>query len=353
MTVRVSVIGAGWFAAQNHIPVLARRPDVELDGVCRIGAGELERVRSHFNFKFASEDYRDILARRPDAVVISTPHHLHYEQTCAALDAGAHVLVEKPMTLDPTHAWELVDRARAAGKHLVVANGYHYLDQLETLQSALRDGAVGTIEHVLCTFVSATRAVFEGDVGLKRWSTTFFRPERATWQSPDQGGGFAYGQMSHSIALMLLLTGLEPEAVCGRVFSKNGVDLCDAAIVRFRNGAVASLSGAAAMPEGERGMLRLVITGSDGVLEVEMDRDRAVLRRLDGANRIWNIPTGAWTYNCEGPPNALVELCQGRGKNQSPGEIGAATVDVIAALLTSAGRDGSEVVVTKAMATLS
>ena len=350
MTVRVSVIGAGWFAAQNHIPVLARRPEVELDGVCRIGVAELERVRSHFKFNFASEDYREVLARRPNAVVISTPHHLHYEQTCAALAAGAHVLIEKPMTLDPDHAWDLVDRARAAGKHLLVANGYHYLDHLDTIRAALRDGAVGTIEHVLCTFVSATRAVFEGDVGLKRWSTTFFRPERTTWQSPDQGGGFAYGQMSHSIAMMLLLTGLEPEAVCGRTFCRNGVDLCDAGIVRFRNGAVASLSGAAAMPEGERGMLRLVITGSEGVLEVEMDRDRAVLRRLDGAHRTWNIPDGAWTYHCEGPPNALVDLCQGRGENRSPGEIGAATVDVIAALLASARQDGSEVAVTTSMA---
>jgi predicted dehydrogenase len=340
--IKVAVIGAGWFAAQNHIPVLARRPEVILDGVCRKGAAELERVRSHFGFAFAGEHYREVLARRPQAVVISTPHHLHYEQARAALEAGAHVLVEKPMTLDPAQAWDLVERARAAGRHLLVANGYNYLDHVETMQQALAEGAVGEIEHVLCTFVSATRGVFEGDVGLQRWQTTFFRPDRATWQDPGQGGGFAYGQMSHSIAMLLLLTGLQPVAASGRAFSRNGVDLCDAGVVRFKGGAVASLSGAAAMPEGERGMLRFVVTGSQGVLEIDFDRDRAVLRRLDGAHRTWDIPAGAWTYDCVGPVNALVDLALGKGENRSDGALGAATVSVIAAFLQSAKGDGGE-----------
>lgn len=343
MPLKVSVIGAGWFGAQNHIPVLAGRPEVVLDGVCRLGAAQLERVRAHFGFPFASEDYREILARRPDAVVISTPHHLHYEQACAAIAAGCHVLVEKPMTLDPAQAWDLVARANAAGRHLVVANGYHYLPHLDSIREALAEGAVGTIEHVLCTFVSATRAVFEGDVGMKRWETTFFRPDVSTWQSPGQGGGFAYGQLSHSIAMLLLLTGLDPVAVLGRTFSKNGVDLCDAAVVRFASGAVAALSGAAATPEGERGMLRFVITGSEGVMELEFDRDRAVLRRLDGGRRTWDVAPGAWVYGCAGPVNALVDLALGHGINRSPGTIGAATVATIAALLASAGEGGREV----------
>ena len=109
---KAAVIGAGWFAAQNHIPVLASRPEVVLDGVCRKGAAELARVRDHFGFAFGSEDYRELLARRPDIVVVSSPHALHYEHAKAALEAGAHVMCEKPMTLDPAEAWELVALAR-------------------------------------------------------------------------------------------------------------------------------------------------------------------------------------------------------------------------------------------------
>ena len=355
MTVRVSVIGAGWFAAQNHIPVLAQRPDVELDGVCRIGAGELERVRSHFNFKFSSrEDYREAsLHIDPTPLSVFNAHHLHYERTCAALDAGAHVLGGEAHDVDPTHAWELVDPARVAGKHLVVANGYHYLDQLETLQSALRGcGAIGDDRAcVLPPSSRRIRAVFEGDVGLKRWSTTFFGGERPG-SLPDRAAECLWTDVPlHCADAASHRTGARG---CFRsVLSlQNSVDLYDAAMVRFHNGAVASLSGAAAMPEGERGMLRLVITGSDWRPRSGDGPRPSGPTTARWANRIWNIPTGAWTYDCEGPPNALVELCQGVA-DQSPGEIGAATVDVIAALLTSAGRDGSEVVVTKAMATLS
>ena len=343
--IRAAVIGAGWFAAQNHIPVLAKRADVVLDGVCRIGAAELERVRSHFGFAFASEDYRELLARRPQVVVVASPHHLHYEHCMAALDAGAHVLCEKPMTLDPAQAWALEAHARKLGRSLVLANGFQFLVGIAALKQALQDGAVGRVEHVACSFVSATRAVFEGDVGLARWRTHFFRPDRATWQDPAQGGGFAYGQLSHSIALMLWLSGLEPQAVNAHNYRVGAVDLCNAASVVCSNGAVVSLSGAAALPEGQRALLRLLIAGTEGVLDIEIDRDHAMLHRHDGAQRDLSVPAGQWNYHCEGPVHAVVDLAQGRGENLAPAHIGAATVSVIAAILAPAGNGGTSTAV--------
>ena len=337
--VKAAVIGAGWYAAQSHIPTLAARPDVVLDGVCRLGALELEKARAHFGFQFASEDYRAVLARRPEVVVVASPHHHHYEHCCAAIAAGAHVLCEKPMTLDPFQAWDLEARARAAGSSLLLANGYHYLPGVEPLRQALLQGAVGRIEHVSCSFVSATRAVFEGDVGLARWQTHFFRPARTTWQNPELGGGFAYGQLSHSIALTLWLTGLQAQAVSAHNYCVEGNDLCNAASVLCGDGAVVSLSGAAAMPEGQRALLRLLVTGTEGVMEVELDRDGAVLHRHDGGNRDLGVAPGQWNYHCEGPVHALVNTAQGSGINLSPAPIGAATVSVISALVASA-RDG-------------
>ncbi len=52
---------------------------------------------------------------------------------------------------------------------------------------------------------------------------TFFRPEKSTWQDPAQGGGFAYGQMSHCLALMFFLTGLSPETVSAQTFGLAGL----------------------------------------------------------------------------------------------------------------------------------
>ena len=128
---KAAVIGAGWYGAENHIPVLSRRPEVVLDGVCRLGAAELEKVKSHFGFAFASEDYREVLARKPDIVVVSTPHQHHYAQARDAIEAGAHVLCEKPLTLDPAEAWDLVARARRSRRHLLIANGYQYMPHTE------------------------------------------------------------------------------------------------------------------------------------------------------------------------------------------------------------------------------
>ena len=128
LPLRAAVLGAGWYAAQNHIPVLQARPEVVLDSVSRLGQDELERVKTHFGFAFASESAEDVLARRPDIVVVATPHQLHYRFAKAALEGGAHVLVEKPMTLDPAEAWEL----------LAFMNSKEQLEALQTFQPGIK-----------------------------------------------------------------------------------------------------------------------------------------------------------------------------------------------------------------------
>ena len=176
-----------------------------------------------------------------------------------------------------------------------------------------------------------------------------FRPARDTWQDPANGGGFAYGQLSHSVALTLWLTGLDALSVSAHNFNVDGNDLCNAASVLCANGSVLSLSGAAALPEGQRALLRFFITGNEGVMEVELDRDRVSLSRHDGENRLpLSISPGQWNYHCEGPIHAVVDLAQGRGSNLTPGAIGAATVSVIAALAASSKNGGNAVAVVQA-----
>jgi len=344
--VRTAVIGAGWWGAEVLIPTLARRDDVELDGVSRLGAAELARVKDHFRFAFASEDYRAVLARKPAAVIVSSPHGLHYEHAKAALEAGAHVLVEKPMTVDPREAWDLVALAARQQRQLLVSNGYHYLPGIAALQQRLSSGAVGTIEHVTCHFATPTRAVFAGDKGLARWQTAFFRPDKATWQDPGQGGGFAYGQLSHSLAMMFWMTGLDAESVAARR-APGKVDLCDAATVTFAGGAIGMVGGSAAVPQGGRQQLRLFVGGTAGSFTLDVDLDRAELLRHDGANETTARAAGDWVYRCDGPVDRLVELAQGHGENWSPGVVGAKTVELIAAIHRSAEAGGTPVAVTR------
>ncbi|MGG5823828.1 Gfo/Idh/MocA family protein [Falsiroseomonas sp. HW251] len=340
---RVAVIGAGWWAAAHHIPNLAAIPGVQLDAVCRLGAAELSAVRDRFGFAFASESVEEVLARRPDAVVVSSPHPLHHAHAAAALTAGAHVLVEKPMTLDPAQAWDLVARARRADRQLIVGNGYHWRPGIAAIRDRLAARAIGRLEHALCSFVSATRNVFSGNQGMGLWKTTMFRPPPSTWQDPAGGGGFAWGQMSHSVALLLWLTGLEPDRVAATMLGEP-VDLAVSAALRFRGGANAVLSGAAAWPEGSPALLRLVMTGDAGTLDLSVDGHCALVRRLDGTVEDLSPSAGAWYYDTAGPIHALVAAARGDSSlNLAPGEIGAATVSVLAALHESAASGGGAV----------
>jgi len=338
---RAAVIGAGWFAAQNHIPVLAGRPEVVLDGVCRLGASDLARVKSHFGFAFASQDPAEVLARDPDIVVVASPHRFHYEHAAAALRAGAHVLCEKPMTLDPAEAWALVDLARACDRHLLIANSYNYLPQVDALRQRIAGGAIGTLEHAMCSFVSVTRDVFTGARGLSKWDDTFFRPERSTWQDPAAGGGFAYGQLSHSLALMFFLTGTIPESVGAMTVEQDGVDIADAAMLRLRGGAVASISGSVAMPETGRALMRIFLCGSGGVALAEFDRNIGEIRTNDAPPERLALGPTDWQVRSDGPVHALVDLALGRGTNLSPGDIGARTTATVAAMLASARAGGA------------
>jgi hypothetical protein len=108
---------------------------------------------------------------------------------------------------------------------------------------------------------------------------------------------------------------------------------------------VGVLSGAAAMPQGNRALMRLFIAGSEGMLVVEFDRDCCEVRRFDGTTDRIALAEGDWVYRCDGPVNALVDLAKGEGRNASPGSIGAASVSIVSALLRSSHENGRPVAV--------
>src|SRR5260221_444944 len=97
---RLGFIGAGWWATANHMPLLAQREDVELAAVCRLGQAELKQVQEKFGFAFATENAEELVAQPGlDAVVVTSPHTLHYQHARLALERGLHVMCEKPMCI--------------------------------------------------------------------------------------------------------------------------------------------------------------------------------------------------------------------------------------------------------------
>jgi predicted dehydrogenase len=343
--VRVGVIGAGWWATFNHMPELASRDDVELSAVCRLGKESLEAIRRQFGIPFATEDYRELLEQELDAVIVSSPHHLHYEHATAALRRGLHVLCEKPMTLDPAQAWQLVRLAEAERRVLLVPYGWNYKPFTREAKRLMADGAVGAVEYALCHMASPTKEFFGagGSVEvMSQWRPTLAAPEPATWQVAENGGGYGHGQVTHSSALLLWLTGLRAAQVSAWVTSPGStVDMYDAASVRFESGAIGVVSGAATLPANDKFQVDVRIFGSEGVLMVDMERERMVLRRHDGKHHEAAIEPGTGAYDCVAPPHRFIDVIHGRAGNESPGELGARAVELISAMFASSRAGGA------------
>jgi predicted dehydrogenase len=340
--VRLGFIGAGWWATTNHMPLLSKRSDVEMYGVASLGQDMLAKVKDMFGFQFVTEDYHELLEHRLDGVIVSTPHYLHYEHAKAAVEKGFHVLCEKPMVLHAAEAWELVNIAKSKGVEILIPYGWNYKPFTRQAKKFIEGGAVGNIEYVLCHMASPTKALFGGGVSrFEHWLPTLAEPDPRTWQDPEKGGGYAHGQITHSSGLLFWLTNLRASEVAARMTSPNSeVDMYDAASVVFESGAIGSFSGAATLPEGDLYQVDLRIFGDEGVVLLDVERERLEVRRHDKKHQHFDIPAGEGAYLCDEPPNRFVDVILGKGINDSPGEVGAKTVELIEAMIRSAKNSG-------------
>ena len=335
---RIGVIGAGWWAAQNHLPALAANPDCTVVAVSRLGAAELEHVRAAFDVPHAFEDAEAMLRAIPmDGVVIASPHVLHHAHAVAALAARCHVLVEKPLATSAADARDIVARARAAGREVIVPYGWNFKPWTARARELVAGGALGRIEHVALHMASPLEDLFAG-APMRETADHMFRPPPATWADPARAGGYGWGQLVHALGLLFRIAELEPRTVFAfAVPSPAGVDYHDAAAIRFACGATASVSGAATMPKHRGFQLDLRLFGTAGMLALDIERPRLELRRRDGRDVIVPLDAADTEYGCTAPVNVLVDRCLGRATvNAAPGEVGMRAVEVLDALYRSA-----------------
>lgn len=343
---RLGVIGAGAWTVYSHLPVLARRrDDVEFVAVNRLGAAELEKVRGTFGFAYASEDYREVLSRDLDVCVVASPGGLHHAHAKAAMEAGAHVLVEKPFTLSAEDAWDLADTAERLGRHLVIAFGFNYLPAVRAFETLLRDaGGIGELESCQLTMASCTRELLSAAGSYPEVGHDYIpAPDQRTWTDPIlSGGGYAQAQLTHVLGLALPLLNHRPVEVCALTNPSGGssIDTHDAAALRFANGAVGTLAGSSSWVgvDSSRDQVTLRAFGTEGQWLLDLDAERAYVFHVgDGVERSLDMATGSGTYDCIGPPNTLIDLALGRPvENRSTASLGARTVEILEAFYRSA-----------------
>jgi predicted dehydrogenase len=198
---RIGLIGGGWWPAVNHLPILKANDECDIVAVNRLGGEELAELQRKFEVPLGFEDYRAMLDQVPmDGAVISSPHVLHYEHAVAALAKGCHLLVEKPLKTTAADARDLVAKADAAGKQVIVAYGRNFKAWTDEARALVAKGEIGRIEHIVLQMASALEDLFAG-MQMKETEGHMFRPP-PSWADPARAGGYGWGQLVHALGLL-------------------------------------------------------------------------------------------------------------------------------------------------------
>jgi UDP-N-acetylglucosamine 3-dehydrogenase len=146
---KVAVIGVGSMG-RNHARVYSELAEAELVAVSDADSKLAQSVAEKFGAR-AYTDYRELLAQeKPDAVSIAVPTVLHEEVGLAALEAGAHVLMEKPIAATVEEGQRLIAKARIVGRQLMVGHIVRFNPAIQALKQKLAAGELGRIFQVFC-----------------------------------------------------------------------------------------------------------------------------------------------------------------------------------------------------------
>ena len=222
-----------------------------------------------------------------DAVVIAAPAPLHYQLASEALDAGLHVLVEKPLALSSEHVRSLIKSANEADRILMVDHLLEYHPAVERLKSLIDDGAIGKIRHM----------------SLQRLNLGVIRSEENAWWS----------LAPHDVSIALHLMNEQPIEVSaiGGTYLQDGIPDVVHATLRFDDGAVAHIHVSWLDPVKTR---RMTIVGSKAMAVFDdMSDDKLVLRtdeirKQDGRYIIDNIPQTVEELPDSEPLRSMAEM---------------------------------------------
>jgi predicted dehydrogenase len=338
--------GAGWWATVAHLPALAANPRVELVAVTDTDGSRAERAAEAFGASRATNDLEDVLGD-VEAVVVATPHTTHHAVASAALRAGAHVLVEKPLTTTADDAWDLVSLANAHGLVLAGGSTYQYADTVPQIRSAVQT-QIGRLVAVNGEFSSGAGSLYAITDAEDAHLDDPGVPHGTTYSDPAQsGGGQGQAQLSHVLAAILFLAGCQATEVAA-FMADHGlpVDVVDALTFRLEDGALGAVTSAGTTPSGVPGRHQIRFHGTGGMVEYDMLGADAWVFTAGGGARHLAHDVSSPSYPREGPVNGFVATVLDGAPNRAPGDLAAAAVSLTDAAYRSA-RTGAVVPVQK------
>ncbi|WP_306318204.1 MULTISPECIES: Gfo/Idh/MocA family protein [unclassified Streptomyces] len=260
--VRIGVLGCAEIARRRLLPAIAAGPDTTLVAVASRDARRAERTAAPYGCR-AVHGYEALLAdAEVEAVYVPLPAALHERWVAAALDAGKHVLGEKPLALDASGARRLFARAGKLGLALMENVMFLRHGQHEAVRKAVADAAIGQLRAFRAEFTVPARP--PGDIRLR----------------PQLGGGALRDTGVYPVRAALHLLGPRLSVVGAHLGldERYGVDTAGAALLRTPEGVTAHL--AFGLDHGYRSAYEL--TGEHGRITL----DHAFTPRADHAPRL-------------------------------------------------------------------
>ena len=254
---RVGLLGLGAIAQVVHLPVLHSLEGVTLAGVCDVDRPKATAIANRFGGpRIYQKDEEVFNDPEIDAVVICTPSYLHNTQAIAALEAGKHVLIEKPLSIRAEDAEEVLKVAERTGKTLMVAMNNRYRPDIQALKPFASGGELGNLFLV-----------------RGAWLNKKVRVVRPTWRHRKEtaGGGAMMDLGVQTLDLaMWFLDFPKATSVFAHMHPGEGMEVEDtvAIVVRLENGAAVSLSLSwSLVAERDRHYMRLLGTRGSGSIQ--------------------------------------------------------------------------------------
>jgi predicted dehydrogenase len=190
MTIRAAIIGAS-FARDAYIPALRTVDDVDIVAIASARLDSALAVADQFEIANVYDDWQKMLEKHEvDLVGIATPTVHHAPMSLAALDAGAHVLCEKPMAMNADEARLMLDKAEALNRVHIIGHELRFNPTRRKLKQFIDEGHIGQVRHVNIWNISPT------------WGNPASRPAGDWWSLEEMGGGRLGANGSHQIDLL-------------------------------------------------------------------------------------------------------------------------------------------------------
>jgi UDP-N-acetylglucosamine 3-dehydrogenase len=327
--IKVAVIGCGAISKHRHIPEYGWNPQVELVAFCDPILERAEHYAKEYGGK-AYSSYEDMLKQvKVDAVSVCTPNYLHATVAIAAANAGAHVLVEKPMATTEEEGLAMIAAARNNGVMLMVGHNQRLMPPHVKAKEILKTGKLGKV----LTF----RTAF-GHPGPEGWSVDgkgswFFRKAEAV-----MGAMGDLGVHKSDLIRWLLDDEVTEVAAFVSTLHKENTDVDDNAtcILRMKGGAVGSL--VASWTQYKGGDNSTVLWCENGVMHIGTHpEDQVIVELRDGSVERYKV--GAMATNEKQTASGVIDAFVNSIVTATPpsisGEEGLKSLQVILAAFES------------------